>query len=602
MTTYQAIKSSVFSNFDLHFARFICRISEIEDDALFLACALANKGLRNGNICIDLTEFSDTLFEISTDKKKQSPSLDTWTDILKKCNAIGNPGGYKPLILDSSRLYIYRNWQYEQQLAVSIKERLNDKIPPNNILKEYLSILFSSSDNEINWQQVAACVSLLNRFTVISGGPGTGKTTTVAKILALLQLSSQENLRIALTAPTGKAAARLNSSISSIIPTLPVPDEFRNIIPKETSTIHRLLGPIPDSPYFFHNKSNPLPFDIVIVDEASMIDLALMTKLVSAIPQKSRLILLGDRDQLSSVEAGAILGDICSTNQKNTFRCEQCESLNKMIPGYSIHGDDLEPPIADSIVTLRKSYRFDDSSGIGILSRAVNQGNPDKALAVLTDNRVDCIWNQLPGEHLLRQSLQKITKKYFVSLSQEREPHLALALLDRFKILCASRHGFYGVENINRLIIATLSSMGMIPPEKSIFNGQPIIINSNDYSLDLYNGDTGVITWVPGANSNLKAIFSGPDQTLRSFHPRKLHSWESAYALTVHKSQGSEFDHILLILPPVYNPVLTRELLYTAITRARKKVEIWSTETIFSKTIEAKINRKSGLRELLWEK
>ncbi|NLE01730.1 MAG: ATP-binding domain-containing protein, partial [Fibrobacter sp.] len=263
-------------------------------------------------------------------------------------------------------------------------------------------------------------------------------------------------------------------------------------------------------------------------------------------------------------------------------------------------GDSREPPIADTIVTLRKSYRFSENSAIGTLSRAIRDGQPAEAKRILRSSNTDeCLWENLPSQPAIKDYLRKIVQTYYLPLYQTGNPQDALSYFDRFRILCASRQGPYGVESINRQIISILISMGIISSGETHYKGLPLMITGNDYGLNLYNGDTGLL-FPDNESRGLKAIFNAPDGTLKKYIPRQISAWETAYAMTVHKSQGSEFDHILLILPPIQNPVLTRELLYTAVTRARKKVILWSTEPILEHTISSKTTRSSGLRKLLW--
>ncbi len=593
---------SPFSNFDFHFARFICKLCNTENPNLFLSAALTTQALRDGHVCCNLEEHAGRQFQTLVGPITL-PDSSKLTEEISRFPVIGTPGQYCPLILENTRLYLYRYWNYEQYLAQSILSRAGQK----NVIVNSESTAFIQSlsqptaNNETNWQVASAIVSLLNSFTVICGGPGTGKTTTAAKVLLLLKMCSKKNLRIALAAPTGKAAARLSDSIQKVLSSLNVSDELKKAIPCQTHTIHRLLGAIPLSPVFRHNSSSPLPYDIILVDEASMIDLALMVKLIDAVPQKSRLIMLGDRDQLSSVEAGSVIGDICDTGNTHQFTVEQSEILKQLLPGFNESGNPHEPPLADCIVSLRKSYRFDESSGIGTLSRAVNQGNLNEVSEILDSCKYDdCIRKPLPSQHNLKNSLKSSVMEFFRPLCTEKDPAAALNQLERFKILCAARQGPYGVNSINSMVISILRSSGLISRETDLFNGLPILINVNDYALDLYNGDSGVIIPEQKSSCIYRAVFKGQQSTVRSFQVTQLRSWEIAYALTVHKSQGSEYDHIILILPPVPIPVLSRELVYTALTRARKSVEIWCTESILEKAVLSRTVRRSGLRDKLW--
>jgi exodeoxyribonuclease V alpha subunit len=318
--------SGIVSELDIHFASFISRLAGTRAPELCLAAALASNYTRQGHICLALSSIAGKQLVEGENGHDPiiCPELRDWHKKLRKTSVVGKPGEYKPLILDDrSGLYLHRYWDYEEKLANLIRERVNED--KENIdfthLREGLDRLFpQGQDEEVDWQKVAAFTSLVKTFCIISGGPGTGKTTTVAKILALiLEQPSPTKPRIALTAPTGKAAAKLQQAIKGSKAKLTCADSIKDAIPKEASTIHRLLGSVPGSPYFRHNAQNMLPVDIVVVDEASMVDLALMSKLIQALPPQARLILLGDKDQLASVEAGAMLGDICDAGNVHSF-------------------------------------------------------------------------------------------------------------------------------------------------------------------------------------------------------------------------------------------------------------------------------------------
>ena len=384
------IDEGLISFTDVHFARLM-EETATENDALFLAASLASSQARFGHICLDIDDVEGTFLFPSDDSEERvkCPDKDDWLKSLNKSPVIGRPGDYKPLILeDEKRLYLYRYWDYQQKLADFIRVKTSQNYAFEESLKTALGgsikrLFPDSGTGETDWQKIAACVSLLKKMSVISGGPGTGKTTTITKILALLiengTSDKKERIRIALAAPTGKAAARLSESISDAKMAIDCPDKIKELIPDEASTIHRLLGSINNSPYFKYNEKRKLPVDVVIIDEASMVDLALMSKLTLAIPEDARLILLGDQDQLASVEAGAVLGDICNTGN-NLAYSEVLRSGIEELTGEVIHeqsGGALVSDIGDAIVVLRKSYRFGDDSGIKTVSQAVNQGNDD---------------------------------------------------------------------------------------------------------------------------------------------------------------------------------------------------------------------------------
>jgi exodeoxyribonuclease V alpha subunit len=343
----------------------------------------------------------------------------------------------------------------------------------------------------------------------------------------------------------------------------------------------------------------------VVVDEASMVDLPLMAKLVEAVGRDARLILLGDRDQLASVEAGAVLGDICGASQTHGFSGPFCDLLEAIsgqrIPGTYRGGPD--GPGRDWVVHLEESYRFGPRSGIGTLSRAVNRGESDPALQVVTSGRYgDVRWKDLPApKRMMAQLRDRVLEEYGRYLKAD-DPLEALAALSGFRILCALRQGPYGVAGLNAMAERILSDAGLINPSEQWYRGRPVLITGNDYNLDLFNGDTGVILPDPEAGGDLRAFFLSPSGSIRRLHPARLPVHETVFAMTVHKSQGSEFDRILLILPDRISPILTRELLYTGATRARKTVEIWAIEEVFLDSIHRQVERSSGLRDAIWEK
>ena len=623
--------SGILSDLDMHFASFIGRLAGTYVPELLLAAAIVSSYTRQGHICLDLSRLEGKQLLEGEDGRDPvvCPKLGAWLKKLRESPVVGKPGEYKPLILDDrSGLYLYRYWDYQQELANLIRRRVSDgeENIDETLLKEGLERLFGTGKTEEpDWQKVAAFTSVVKRFCVISGGPGTGKTTTVAKILVLIveQASpvrdlpdnnrsgilrskvsngaSSRKLRIALAAPTGKAAARLQEAIKCAKGE--VNESIKEAIPEEASTIHRLLGSIPESPYFRHNAQNRLPVDVVVVDEASMVDLALMSKLIQALPPQARMILLGDKDQLASVEAGAVLGDICDTGNVHNFSRRFCESVKK-VTGYEIRtqlNGEAELGIQDCIVQLQKSFRFGSDSGIGAVSRAVNAGDDDLAVTLLREGKYgDIKWRDLPQSTGLPLAIKDMVVREFADYLQAGDVWEVFQLFDRFRILCALRKGPYGVINLNALVEQILTQEGLVDPGKSWYPGRPILITSNDYNLRLFNGDVGIVLPDCAANNDLRAFFPAADGTVRKFHPLRLPEHETVYAMTVHKSQGSEFDRVLLLLPDKDFPLLTRELAYTGITRAKEGVEIWGNEDVFRAAVCRRIERMSGLRDALW--
>jgi exodeoxyribonuclease V alpha subunit len=580
-----------------------------------LAAALVSRDTGRGHVCLDLsgTAGTDLVPGGDQDSSVACPLIGDWIEALSQVATIGKPGDATPLILDSQRrLYLSRYFHYEQRLAEFLRSAASEALSPTDPerMKETLERLFPpSAPGTVDWQKVAALTAAVRRFTVITGGPGTGKTTTVAKILALLlELSSGKPLRIALAAPTGKAATRLEEAIGRAVGELQVSDAVRDALPRDASTVHRLLGSLPNSPYFAHDAANPLGLDVLVVDEASMVDLALMAKLVDALPEGARLILLGDKDQLASVEAGAVLGDICNAGEERCFSepfGHFVEPVLGLIP-RSTRSD--SPRLSDCIAELYTSYRFGECKTIDSLSRAIRNGSVQEAMDMLSvEGSADFQWRELPSPQALRGSMQDVIweglKPYFESESIEE-------IFDRlasFRLICALRKGPYGVEGLNAMVERILEQQGIVRPRET-YAGRPIMITANDYNLRLFNGDLGICLpteWpehgtLMTSDHESRATFHDTGKTVRRFPVNRLPSHETAYAITVHKSQGSEFDTVHLILPNHDSPVLTRELLYTGITRAKKKVVLWTPREVFLLALSRRIQRSSGLRDGLW--
>lgn len=607
----------ILSPLDIHFAGFMERLAGTRDPELWLAAAMVSSYTSQGHICLDLSSVDGNQLLNAEDGKDPvvCPRLPHWCKKLRKTAVIGKPGKYAPLILDDrSRLYLHRYWDYQEKLAGLIRRRVHDDEEDMDMarLKEGLERVFGASlmmqppgqGEDVDWQKVAAFTSLMKRFCVVSGGPGTGKTTTIVRILALiLEQTKSRKLRIALAAPTGKAAAKLQEAIKQGKEKLNCSDKIKEAIPEEAATLHRLLGSIRNSPYFRHHAKNLLPVDVAVVDEASMVDLALMSKLTQALPPQARLILLGDKDQLASVEAGAVLGDICDTGHVHNFSRPFRNHLKKAT-GYELPSkpDGGEGPgIQDCIVQLQKSFRFGSQSGIRAVSRAVNAGNADRAIKLLTDGPYrDMKWRELPRPDGLPHILKDTVIAGFREYLEGRDTLEVFQRFDGFRILCAIREGPYGVMALNALVEQILKKERLIEKDRRWYPGRPVLITSNDYHLGLFNGDVGIVLPDSQANDEVRVFFLAADGAVRKFHPLRLPEHETVHAMTVHKSQGSEFGQVLLLLPDRDVPILTRELIYTGITRAKRRVEIWGTKAVFRAAISRRIERRSGLRDALW--
>ncbi len=608
-----------FSNLDIHFANFIANLSETDSPFVPLAAALVSSKTGEGNVCLNLKEYADRNLPDEPDQRSNEyltcPSFAQWTDLLLQSKVVGRDKRNTPLVLHhGGRLYLRRYWEYQNTITGFIQERAAAPAPDTDytrLAKDIRKIFPSQSSDKTDWQKIGAMMAVTRLFLVVSGGPGTGKTSTVAKMLALLNtyLGSQKKLRLALAAPTGKAAYRLQEAITS---TELLPDEME--LPPAT-TLHRLLGAIQHSPYFRHNSENHLAADVVIIDEASMVDLPLMAKLMQAVPLSARLILLGDRHQLASVQPGSVLGDICPPENLNCYS----DFFNRQIfetSGEVLAASTEYPPkkpvanLQDSFVELLDNYRFSDDSTIAKLSKAVKEGDGDGAIDLLLSDRTGQVtWSEIPTPTELEKKLQSWSGfPRYVSMLHTLNPDKCFAVLDNHRILCGLRRGPNGMQRINGVLAHLLASRYDPSKKKyllhrnpdSFLAGQPVMVTRNDYSLQLYNGDVGIILPDPKRDESLRVFFKEESGTMKNIGLELLPAHEPVFAMTVHKSQGSEFDRVLLILQDQDSPLLTRELLYTAITRAREQIEIWGCKNIFCKAVKRQITRTSGLKEALW--
>lgn len=645
---------------DLALAQFFAELDPAASPLLILGAALASHQLGKGHVCLDLeATLADPDFALSLPPEGEDseqitllPSqvlagltLEDWLVSCAGSELLQNrEGAVAPLVLEGSCLYLRRYWDYERRVAARITERLRavSDIPAD--LSQRLDTLFPEPlmvDGErlADWQKLACALAVRSAFTMITGGPGTGKTTTVVRLLALLQeaaMAAGAPLRLSLAAPTGKAAARLTESISGQVASLPVAEAVRRQIPSNVTTLHRLLGSRPDSRHFRHDAGNPLPLDVLVVDEASMIDLEMMANLLDALPTHARLILLGDKDQLASVEAGAVLGDLCRDAETGGYSAATCDWLQDktserladpaLVPG--------EQALAQHIVMLRHSRRFAGASGIGRLARAVNDGDAEAARATLNEGAQDLHLLRLSGEQdraferLLLEGLPGTDKRpigyaHFLELMREERPILdaapeawdvwaskVLTAFDQFQLLCAVRKGPWGVEVLNERIAQALQRRGLLEQDHGWYEGRPVLVTRNDYSLGLMNGDVGIALRLPEPPDSpgaiprqvLRVVFPRNDGSgaLRYILPSRLSAVETVFAMTVHKSQGSEFAHCALILPDVLNPVLTKELVYTGITRARHWFSLVESHAgVFEQAVQRRVERRSGLRKAL---
>lgn len=596
----QLLTSRALRPIDVQTGRLLARLSGGTCQELPIVAAFASWATGQGHTCLPLSALSNRLTEAGLEDSRFTDSAAVRQTLLAT-SVVGRPGDHCPLILDHrDRIYLLRFFKYEQTIACALRGRaLGIETIAATKPAAMLAELFPPSPRTsaaIDWQRTAAALALLKRFVVISGGPGTGKTYTVARILAALAALSPKKLRIGLAAPTGKAALRLQESIRTAQTTLP--PEWAGLIPDQAQTLHRLLGFRSSPPGFLHHRANPLHLDLLILDEASMIDVPLMAAMLSALPPSCRVILLGDRDQLASVEAGNLFSDLCGNGDGgwSTAFTAHLQPLTGATYGTADSPVAPADAMADSIVLLRTSHRFGEASGINALSQAVNSGRSETLATVLDQAYPDLRIEEQTGPTQttwLRAQLER----FFSPLFSAPSAAAALQELGKRRILCTLREGPSGVDGINQLAETVFRRRGVIKTGERCYRGMPIIILRNDYNLGLFNGDTG-IAW-PDDQGTLQAWFPQAEDAIRPISLARLPPWQTSYAITVHKSQGSEFGEVLLLLPHEDVPILSRELLYTGITRARDALTIYGRKELLVRAIERRVIRYSGLGDKL---
>ncbi len=607
---------------DRHFASFLLRLEGGNSEALRLAGALLSRDARAGSTYLDLRACGGLRILVPDGEDRESvitaPDGEEWCRLLREMDVVGDPESClgqepRPLVLDGrGRLYLFRFWHQEQRVAGFWRAAF--RRPPDPLTGEApadrLQHLFPG-DTGSRWaddQKLAALAGLFRPVLVITGGPGTGKTWTAVRLLALLlECRRKESLRIALAAPTAKAAVRLREAAAAEEDKLGLSCEAAGLWPRESFTLHRLLGYSPRTASCRYDRRNPLPYDVVVVDEASMVDLAMMERLTEALPERARLILLGDQDQLASVEPGCVFGDLCGGRRDNAFSPKMVRLLHAAgFPGPALPvSTGGESPWGDSIVVLRQNRRFGPDSGIAALSCSIREGQEDRAWEILQGGRyTDVQWVAAGDARDLETRLVERLLEGFLPALGGTNARDCLDRLQEFRVLCALRRSPFGVEWVNSLLERLLEKRGWALPAGEWYPGRPVVITANDYSLRLFNGDLGVcfredIRKGSEEEANYRVYFPDEQTGLRGVHPARLTNYEPGYALTVHKSQGSEFDHLLVLLPPESSGLISRELLYTAVTRARTRVEIWGTEKVFREGIRNRNQRLSSLGDSL---
>ena len=629
--------NSLLRDLDVAIARFLKQQCPQASYPVLLLAAFTSNQQASGHLCLDLKnqELATQLWGTSPPPELVSllpGKPDDWLHDLQH-SLLVSQNGSTPLVLDGSRLYLRRNWAREVSVAEAIDQRLATVSPlPAERLRAALGRLFPNAGDQTDWQQVACALASRSGIGIITGGPGTGKTTTVVRLLGLLQslaMTDNQRLRIRLAAPTGKAAARLTESIGEQVEKLEVEAAVRDAIPTEVTTLHRLLGTRPDSRHFRHHADNPLHADLVVVDEASMIDMDMMASLLAALSPHTRLILLGDKDQLASVEAGAVMGDLCRHAHQGRYQQSTIEFVRDTCGAeISDYQETEQAPgnaLAQQTAMLRTNWRSKDSPGIGELARAVNEENlPQvrKAFQQYDDSlhrhplrsdgqQLEALLLNGSGDH---PGLRALFQAVATPPAQRQEfDGWAAALLKQLthqQLLSGLRSGPFGVEQLNQRITRHLQQQDLAP-EREWYPGRPVMMTRNDYQLGLMNGDVGLTLPLLEEKKReerngkpallLRVAFQLPDGRIKWVLPSRLDGVETVYAMTVHKSQGSEFRHTLLVLPDAPHPLLTRELIYTAVTRARDRFTLleFGKPSVLDSAVKKRTWRASGLAERL---
>jgi exodeoxyribonuclease V alpha subunit len=611
--------AGVLTAADVHVARRLVDLAGDEDESVALATALAVRGPRLGHVYVDLATIRETAI-VDADEAVDLATLAwppgaAWTQGLAASGLVAlgeeDTGPPRPLRLVGTALYLDRYWREERQVAGDL-QALSAAAPEDvsdDVLAAGLIRLFPGPADAR--QRLATGSAVLQRFAVVAGGPGTGKTTTVARIVALLAEQAAAAGRpaplVALAAPTGKAAARLEEAVHEEAAQLDVSEAVRaQLLAAQASTLHRLLGWRPGShSRFRHHRGNRLPHDVVIVDETSMVSLSLMGRLVEAVRPEARLVLVGDPGQLTSIEAGAVLGDIVGPAAERPRMRPGARTLLAEVTGDDVPTGD--PPqgatIGDGIVVLDRVHRF--GGAIAAVADAVRRGDADAAIEALGQAPDDVTW--IPVDVAgpdARDALAPIhdgavsAAGSVIDAARVGDARRALEALASFRVLCAHRRGPYSVamwmDRIERWLAAEVDGFGA---EGRWYVGRPLLVTANDYGLRLYNGDTGVV--VATKAGRVSAAFERRGEIVE-FSPSRLAAVDTVYAMTIHKSQGSQFHAAAVLLPDPSSRILTRELLYTAVTRARERLILAGTEQAIRAAISRPVARASGLRWRLW--
>lgn len=574
-------EAGVLAPVDVASAQAVSRLLGETDEAVTLAAALAVRGTRFGHVCVRVPTLRESVVvdgrEAELVEALPWPEPDEWLERLRSSSLVGDGSGEHPLVLADDRLYLERYWRYEQQVAGLIRDRLGrDETPLAPATEETLCRLLAEDGETTQFR--AARVALASKLAVIAGGPGTGKTYAVGAMLVALAAAGAETFPlVGLCAPTGKAAARLGQAITELARDVGDPAISAILEQVTPQTIHRLLGWAWGRSRFRHDGSNRLPHDIVIVDEMSMVSLPLAARLLAALRDDATLVIVGDPFQLESIEAGTVLADIV---------------------GPAADRPAADTAIAGKVTVLDRVYRFEEDSSIADFADAVRRGDPDDAVERLADGGDRLRWVRSPEDPEFAAMWREVTsqRSRLVDLANAGDVDGAIQALTEVAVVCATKRGPNGVSQWSRSIELALDERYPgLRWDTEWYPGRPVMITRNDYNLDLYNGDIGVaVATVDG----LRAVFERGE--VRTFPLSHLPEHQTVHAMTIHKSQGSQFDQVVVVLPDEESRLLTRELLYTAVTRARRRVWVVSPENVVRRAVSRSVQRASGLAGLLW--
>ncbi len=603
--------AGILSTSDVHVALRLARLGGADDEAVSLGAAFAARAPRLGNVCVDLATIHATA-DADTDTPADIgalpwPAPGSWIRQMAASPIVGDD---RPLHLVGTTLYLDRLWADESLVATELRERADGPAPgvDRDLLQRGLAELFDDDPD----QRMAAATAVLQRLSVIAGGPGTGKTTTVARVLALLEAQAvaagQRPPLVALAAPTGKAAARLEDAVRQGAGAIVIDQEWQDRLQALSGkTVHRLLGFNPGNrTRFRHHRLNRLPHDVIVVDETSMVSLSLMARLLEAVRSDARLLLVGDPEQLASVEAGAVLGDIVGPAALGPAMLPAARQELAEVTGLSVPAGKGTKAAAfgKGIAVLRNVHRH--GGAIAALARAIRQDDADEAMAILRAGDSNVQWiatdaaASAPSEDVLGdvRRLAVDTGRAVIGSARAGDARAAIVALGSFRLLCGHRRGPEGVATwMDHIENWLRSDVEGFTTGATWYVGRPLIVTQNDYGLDLYNGDTGVV--IESEAGRLVAAFERRG-AIAEVSPTRLAAVDTVYAMTVHKSQGSQYEAVAFLLPSADSRILTRELLYTAATRARERLILVGTEDLIRSAIERPITRASGLRRSLW--